>query len=124
MTEDNENTKTVAHRDDWKTTPMPDQQETFVLNRSFSDKEMAVLRRGNIPEDMDDRWFWYMEGSTLWAHRSWTGFCVYQIDFKEDDNHVVIVNRDPEQYKCTGIDEDIKRLNELLNWWCQTPANE
>lgn len=116
MTEDH-NTTIVAHRDDWKIQPMPDQQETFVLNRSFSDEEMDVLRQGFIPEDMDDRWFWYMEGSTLWAHRSWTGICIYQIDFKEDNHHVVIVNRDPEQYACTSIDEDIESLNRLLDWF-------
>lgn len=62
-----------------------------------------------------------MEGSTLWAHRSWTGHCIFRIDFKEDNNHIVTVNRNPEQYKCTSIDEDIESLNKLLDWWTQTP---
>ena len=29
------------------------------------------------------------------------------------------MNRNPEQYKCTSIDEDIKQLNSLFNWWTQ-----
>ena len=62
-----------------------------------------------------------MEKSTLWAHRSWTGFCLYKIDFKGDNNHVVTVNRNPEQYKCTSIEEDIESLNKLLDWWIQAP---
>ena len=111
----------VACRDDWKTKPMPDQHETFVLDRSFSDAEMDALRCGNIPQAMEDKWFWYMEGPTLWAHRSWTGYCIYRIDFKEDGHHVVTVNRDPEQYKYTGIEEDAESLNKLLDWWAQTP---
>ena len=111
----------IAHRDDWKTEAMPKQHETFVLNRSFNDVEMYALRCGNIPQAMEDKWFWYMEGSTLWAHRSWTGYCIYQIDFKEDDHHIVTVNRDPEQYECTSIDKDIASLNKLLDWWTQTP---
>ena len=111
----------VAHRGDWKTLPMPKQHETFVLNRPFSDEEMDALRRGNIPQAMEDKWFWYMEGSTLWAHRSWTGYCIYRIDFKEDGNHDVMVNRDPQQYKRTSIEEDITSLNKLLDWWTQTP---
>ncbi len=115
--EDNRNKTRVARRDDWKTKPMPEQRETFALNRSFSDEEMNALRRGNIPQGMEDKWFWYMEGSTLWAHRSWTGHCVYQIDFKEDNNHVVTVNRDPEQYACASVDEDVASLNKLLDWW-------
>ena len=70
---------------------------------------------------MEDKWFWYMEGPTLWAHRSWTGHCIYRIDFGEGDNHVVSVNRDPAQYACTSIEEDIGSLNRLLDWWTRTP---
>ena len=62
-----------------------------------------------------------MEGSTLWAHRSWTGHCIFRIDFKEDQNHVVTVNRDPKQYKCTSVEEDIASLNKLLDWWTEIP---
>jgi 8-oxo-dGTP diphosphatase len=121
MVESNKNETRVARRDDWIITPMPDQHETFVLNRSFSYKEMDALRRGNIPQAMEDKWFWYMENSTLWAHRSWTGGCIYRIDFKEDNNHIVTVNRNPEQYLCTSIEEDRKILNKLLDWFTQTP---
>ena len=53
MTEVNKNKQRVAHRDDWKTVPMPEQHETFVLNRSFSDEEMEVLRAGHIPQAME-----------------------------------------------------------------------
>ena len=119
MREDNKTR--VARRDDWKTKPMPQQHETFVLTRSFNDEEMDALRRGNIPQAMEDKWFWYMEGPTLWAHRSWTGYCIYRIDFQEDGHHAVTVNRDPEQYGCTSIEEDIGSLNKLLDWWVRTP---
>lgn len=111
----------TARRTDWKTEPMPQQNETFVLRRSFSDEEMDVLRRGHIPQAMEDKWFWYMEGSVLWAHRSWTGHCIYRIDFNEDSNHLVTVNRDPKQYRCTSIEEDTESLNKLLDWWTETP---
>ena len=121
MAEDSNNKSRAARRNDWKTVPMPEQHESFVLGRSFSDEEMDALRRGNIPQSMEDKWFWYMEGSTLWAHRSWTGHCIYRIDFKEDNNHVVMVNRDPEQYRCTSVEEDIESLNKLLDRWIRTP---
>ena len=111
----------IARRGDWKNRPMPDRHETFVLRRSFSEEEMEALRCGNIPQGMEDKWFWYMEGTTLWAHRSWTGYCIYRIDFKEDDDHLVTVNRDPEQYGCTSIEEDIMTLNKLLDWWTAAP---
>ena len=121
MTEDHKNKTGDVRRGDWKTEAMPGKHETFVLNRSFSDEEMNALRCGHIPQAMEDKWFWYMERSTLWAHRSWTGYWIYRIDFKEDNNHIVTVNRDPEQYRSAGIEEDIESLNRLLDWWTRTP---
>ncbi len=121
MTEENKDTVKIACRGDWKNEPMPRQHDTFTLHRHFSEEEMEVLRCGNIPKAMEDKWFWYMEGNTLWAHRSWTGHCIYIIEFREDDCHAVTVNRDPGQYTCTDIEEDIAKLNSLLDWWVQTP---
>ena len=107
MTDDKHNGRTIARRGDRKTKPMPRRHETFILNRTFSDKEMEALRCGNVPQAMEDKWFWYMEGATLWAHRSWSGDCIYRIDFKTDNKHVVTVNRDPDQYNCTSVEADI-----------------
>ena len=60
------------------------------------------------------------EGNTLYAHRSWTGICVYRIDFSFTDNlHKVTVNQDPNQVGATSEDEDRRVLNNLLNWWSQ-----
>ena len=110
----------IADRNDWKCLAMPEQHDTFILQRSFTAKQMAILRRGHIPEEMEDKWFWFMEGDTLFAHRSWTGICIYRVDFKPDHNHVVNVNRDPEQYGCKNVTEDAQRINNLLNWWTQS----
>ena len=107
----------IAEKGDWKTCEMPKQHDTFVLERSFTDSQMKALRHGNIPQEMEDKWFWYMEGNTLYAHRSWTGFCLYIVEFKPDGRHLVTVNRDPEQYKCTDIETDIASVNRLLDWW-------
>ena len=107
----------IAERYDWKSTEMPSKHDTFVLHRPLNPKQMKALRRGNIPKQMEDKWFWFMEGDTLFAHRSWTGYCIYRIDFKPDGNHIVTVNRDPEQYTSTSVSEDAESLNKLLNWW-------
>ena len=40
---------------------------------------------------------------------------------KEDGRHAVTVNRDPEQYGCTSIEEDAATLNKLLDRWTRTP---
>ena len=43
MTENNRSKTGAARRDDWKTEPMPEQHDTFVLRRSFSNEEMDAL---------------------------------------------------------------------------------
>lgn len=110
-----------AVKSNWKTSDMPKAHDTFILNRNFTSNQMNTLRRGHIPREMEDKWFWYMEGDTLYAHRSWTGFCIFRIDFSEDGRHRVTVNRDPQQYKSTDLEEDRQMLNKLLNWWTGVP---
>lgn len=110
----------IATRKDWNITAMPEKTETFLLERTFSEDQIAALRRGHIPEEMEDKWFWFMEGNTLYAHRSWTGCCIYRIDFSFDKNtHLVTVNNDPEQVGNNNLQEMKNRLNDLLNWWTQ-----
>ena len=111
----------AATRADWNITGMPEKNSTFLLKRTFSEAEIAALRRGNIPKAMEDKWFWFMEGDTLYAHRSWTGICVYRIDFSFADGlHKVTVNQDPEQVGITSEEEDRRVLSRLLDWWSQT----
>ena len=112
----------VAEKSDWELFKMPEQRELFTLKRSFTPAQMNYLRRGNIPQDMEDRWFSYMEGNTLYIFRSWSGICIYIVTFFEDGNHTVIVNRDPEQQFCKNLKEDIVTLNCLLDQWTWTQS--
>ena len=116
----NDNNAPIATRADWNITDMPEKNQSFILEREFTDQQITALRRGNIPQAMEDKWFWFMEDDTLYAHRSWTGICIYKIEFSFADNrHMVTVNRDPEQVGITSVDGDRRELNELLNWWTQ-----
>ncbi len=107
----------AAGRDDWKHSDMPEKRDVFVLPQKFSEKQMRALRRGNVPQGMEDKWFWYMENGALYAHRSWTGYCIYIVEFQKDGNNRVTVNRDPDEYSCTSVEEDRKTLSKLLDWW-------
>lgn len=111
----------VAVKGDWKTSDMPDRHEVFFIHRTIHTDQMRVLRRGHVPREMEDKWFWYMEGDTLFAHRSWTGFCIYRIDFSTVNYHKVIVNRNPDQHNGTSIEEDRETLTKLLDWWIRSP---
>lgn len=108
----------VAHRMDWKAYDMPEKSEQFDFKWHFTSEQLKNLRRGNIPHEQEDKWFWYVTDNKLYAHRSWTGFCIYIVELSEDtDIHTVIVNRDKEQYSCPDIEYDRKVLTDLMKWW-------
>ena len=109
----------AVKKSDWKALDMPEENAKFILYRPFSDQQMNTLRKGHIPEAMEDKWFWYMEGETLSAHRSWTGYCIYRMEFKPDNKHFVTVNMNTEQTGFGSMEEAAKGLNDLLNWWVQ-----
>ena len=64
---------------------------------------MAVLRRGMVPRETDDRWFAFMEQDRLFISRSWTGLAVYQVQFtRSGDGFFVtelLVCGDAEEYR-------------------------
>ena len=104
-----------ARKSDWKVQDMPEIYDVFVLNRTFTRGQVQILRNGHIPEGMEDEWFCYMEGNTLYVHRSWNGFCIYIMELVSGNSQKVKVNRDPEQYSNKNIDEDRAILNRILN---------
>ena len=106
-----------ARKDDWKTMEMPEQNEKFILEADFTDEQIEVLKRGHIPKAMEDKWFRYAEGDTLYIHRSWGGICLFIIEFRDDGKHLVTVNRDPEQYSRNDLEYDFRWLTRCLARW-------
>jgi hypothetical protein len=92
-----------ATRQSWPNLkPLPAQRSQLSLQRAFTEQEYERIRLGFIPERMEDKWFMFAEDDTLYIHRSWTGYCIYQLRLnKEGANYVVgeaFVNRDESQY--------------------------
>lgn len=71
----------AATRDSWQTV---DCKEPFVAlpwHDSFSESQFDLIRRGAIPESMDDRWFAFYEEPMLFLYRSWSGHLIYRVTF-------------------------------------------
>jgi len=104
---------------DWKTEAVPSQRATILVDRAFSQEEMARIRRGLVPEQMEDKWFIYWQDDTLSFHRSWTGFCIYIVQFAaEGDGWKMVeacVNRNPEQYTETSDEQDAEMISYLVD---------
>lgn len=114
----------IATKEDWEISPMPDKNAAFTIERRFTDEEIENLKAGHIPQEMEDKWFAYFEDNKLYIHRSWSGNCIYIVEFNmktksifrfKANKHHVIVNRDENQYTNTDIEEDLEQVNQLLN---------
>lgn len=93
----------IASRYSWEILPMPKWKSRLSLKRLFTQDEFENLAKGVIPESMDDKWFIFFENDWLNFHRSWTGFCIYQVKIINNGNRYEIteawVNRNLRQYK-------------------------
>lgn len=119
----------VAVKDSWNTKAMPEKSTIIELNQTYTKEQMDNMKKGLIPQEMEDKWFVYFDESEmkLYFHRSWTGNCVYILQFEEvggDDSEGqqflatrVEVNRDPEQYTCTDDESDKETVMDLIQWW-------
>lgn len=105
----------IVTKDLWDIEPMPEKNTQFILKRKFRDETIKYLKKGFCPSEMGEKWFYYYEDGKLYFHRSWSGFCIYIVEFNFKTNkHIVTVNRDESQYTNTDIEEDIEELNSLL----------
>ena len=98
---------------------LPQQRATISIERVFTEKEYELIRRGVIPESMDDKWFIFLEDDVLYFHRSWTGFCIYQVRLEKDGAQYRVVealaNRDSEQFSGTDEHYDTELLTFLID---------
>ena len=110
--------KKRAQPTDWKTEPLPQKHVTLRLNRRFSSREMEPIRRGLVPQVMEDKWFVYWDDA-LFFHRSWTGYCIYVVRFvPEGEDYRMLeadVNRNPEQYGETDDAKDAEMISYLID---------
>lgn len=94
----------AAKPTDWKIEGLAPDHATFALDRRFSALDMAQMRLGLIPEQMEDKWFIYWLDNALYFHRSWTGLCMYVVHFAAEGDGSRMIRA--EAYREPGQDRD------------------
>jgi hypothetical protein len=101
--EDARSGRMAASRRDWSNLPLPLNHKRIALDVRLSKEESENLKLGFVPRMMEQKWFVYFEGNTLYEHRSWTGFCRSRIHFAADGDGLraiyADVNREERQYQ-------------------------
>ena len=81
----------VATSTSWKTEPMPQTDISRIkVNISVTEKDMHIIRKGHIPEVMEDHWFMYCDEEYIRYFRSWSGACAFEAHFHQEADHYVI----------------------------------
>ena len=108
----------IASRISWKCKPLPKQKNRLDHHPAFDDLEAEQLAAGFIPREMEDKWFIFFENGLLHMHRSWTGYCIYRVQFEDGPDGCrateAIVNDDPDQYRANGDPREIESLRALI----------
>jgi hypothetical protein len=90
----------------------------LVYQARFTQDEYAIIRRGLVPEEMEDKWFVFWEASSLFFHRSWTGHCVYQVELRPSEDGCEVaqaaVSTDPEHYRRSSDQYEAALLDFLI----------
>jgi hypothetical protein len=61
---------------------MPKESILTKCSVKYSKEEFEHIKRGIVPEEMEEKWFIYFEGDKLYFHRSWTGALIFIAKFK------------------------------------------
>ncbi|MHB1071730.1 MAG: hypothetical protein ACYC3Q_02795 [Gemmatimonadaceae bacterium] len=110
--------------------PMPPRRVRLRYSRWLPDEYFTALSLGFVPTVMEDKWFSYVRDGRLYLHRSWTGFCVYEVLFERLPSWMgggylaleALVNRDPEQYGTSEDLADARLLDRLVFNLCRVNA--
>ena len=109
----------VARKGSSITQPMPSETADLNYRQEFTPEEYQRISRGLIPQEMEDKWFAYLEEGTLFWHRSWTGFCMYRVELVcQGDRYRVrraLVNRNRQQYRSIDDAYDLELLRFLID---------
>lgn len=119
---------TELEKKNWKVKKLPKKRASINFTGSYTEEQYDLIKRGFVPQQMEDRWFIYWEKDKLYFHRGSTGYCVYVVSFKnEGDRHVVseaLANRDDKQYTNKDDQEDVTLLGKIIENRLLRPSEE
>ncbi len=101
----------------------PIEFEEAMFGVHITSEEYCILYDGIFSKDMDSKWHIFGLNDIIFFARSWTSFCVYKVFVKEINDGYLLekiqVNRNQQQYRSWGIEQDIIWLKRLLKAYLQ-----
>ncbi|MGM9886733.1 MAG: hypothetical protein ACI31W_05765 [Lactococcus sp.] len=116
----------ITNEDSWGNLIDFIEPKEILAQFSFSEDEFEKMKRGYIPQDMDDKWFLYMKNETLYFYRSWTGHKNKEISFKKQGNYYIaskmIVEGDASLYHPDNYSEEEIDAKDIIHFFLLTES--
>lgn len=107
----------IATADSWQTRAL-DKFVTIPQDFYLTAQQMDVIRRGHIPDGMEDHWFMYCDDRAIRYYRSWTGICFAEAFYekRDDEYHIteIRINNNGNEYELTDVDAAVALFYGLL----------
>jgi hypothetical protein len=107
----------IATRTTWNNLPMTNPKR-IGIELHFTNEQYDQIKKGLIPEQMEDKWFIFFEKGWLYFHRSWTGCGIYKARLVKEKSGYCIkefwVETNKEILKSQDDEEDIQTFIFLI----------
>ncbi|HYF63443.1 MAG TPA: hypothetical protein VD886_11555 [Herpetosiphonaceae bacterium] len=71
----------ITKREYFSPSPPADERIQLRIRKTYTPDEYHQICLGIAAKDMDDKWNAYVEDDWLYIHRSWTRFCIFEVQF-------------------------------------------
>lgn len=113
----------TATRDMFEIHPIEDSEKSVVTSNDLdyiSHEMMDILRKGHIPQGMEDHWLMYFDPDDMTLHyaRSWTGMEAFVVHLKDNLREILInkieINRNLAEFGVNGDGAALALLRYLI----------
>lgn len=108
----------IATKENWSIKPMPANPVVLDFDIFVKAEFLEALKAGYIPKEMEEKWFIYFEDNKLYFHRSWTGYLVFIVSFKEFESGLrsdkIEINSNTEQFEVTDVKQTLIMVENMV----------
>lgn len=114
MTDPNPNDNWLA-----RMKPLPEKHAVVELAGTLTADDYPHFAAGFWPTSPQDKWVIYFDDNWLNFYRASSGTLIYKLRIEPHDDHyvmpILLVNREPAQYRNSDINYDIQMLGSLID---------
>jgi len=93
---------------------MPEESILTECSVKYSKKEFEQIKRGIVPEEMEEKWFIYFEDDKLYFHRSWSGSIIFIATFR-DFKIISIETNNSDDVNQSAIGDCIEFVSKIIS---------